>query len=179
MKVLVLCGSPHKDGTTNKLANAFISGVNLKKHKIEKYYLDAKNIHPCSGCDYCSKNGGMCCKRDDMMELYAAVLSADAIVFASPLYYFGMTAQMKLLIDRLYAINAELRKQTYKKAILLTAGADDEPATFEGISRHFDIMVNYLNWQPSGKVLAYGCGEKEDLEGATYLEDARILAENL
>ena len=179
MKVLVLCGSPHKDGTTNKLANAFISGVDLKKHKIEKYYLDSKNIQPCSGCNYCVKNGGMCCKRDDMMELYEAVLTADAIVFASPLYYFGMTAQMKLLIDRFYAINDELRKQTYKKTYLLTAGADDEPEAFEGISKHFDIMVNYLNWQSSGKVLALGCGAKEDLEGTTYLKEAKILAENL
>ena len=179
MKVLILCGSPHKDGTTNKLANAFISGVDLKKHKIEKFYLDSKNIEPCSGCDYCQKNAGMCCKRDDMMELYGSLLTADAVVFASPLYYFGMPAQMKLFIDRFYAINDELRKQTYKKAILLSAGADEDPKVFEAISKHFDIMVDYLNWQPSGKVLALGCAVKEDLEKTTYLEDAKVLAENL
>ena len=80
MNILVLCGSPHKNGTTNALADAFLSGVDTGRHRVEKVILADKKIAPCMGCEYCRSHGGSCIRRDDMDKLIPSVLAADLIV---------------------------------------------------------------------------------------------------
>lgn len=179
MKVLVVCGSPHKNGTTNALAEAFISGIDLNKHQVEKIQLADKKIAPCKGCDYCKKHDGKCVSGDDMELLNPSILEADVLVFVSPLYYFGFTAQLKAFIDRFYAINAGLHAQTEKKAILLTAGADTDDSAMDGIVANYETMVRYLGWKNIGEICAYGCAVKENLVETSYLEEAKKLGESL
>lgn len=138
-----------------------------------------KKIAPCKGCNYCKTHKDQCVSKDDMEALNPAILEADVLVFVSPLYYFGFTAQLKTFIDRLYAINGKLRAQTEKKAVLLTAGADKDEWAMEGIVANYETMVRYLGWQSLGKVCALGCAVKENLTETAYLEAAKELAESL
>ena len=179
MKILVLCGSPHKNGTTNALADAFLSGVDLARHTVEKVQISEKNIAPCLGCEYCRRNEGSCVQKDDMQHLLPAILEADLIVFVSPIYYFGFNAQLKAVIDRFYAVNAQLKLQMEKKAILLTAGGGREEWIPEGIFANYHTMLRYLHWSSLGQVCALGCHVKEHLENSACLEEARKLGASL
>ena len=179
MKILVLCGSPHKNGTTNSLADAFISGINRNRHEVETVQISEKNIAPCLGCEYCRKNEGECVRKDDMAQLIPSILEADIIVFVSPIYYFGFNAQLKAVIDRFYAVNPVLRTQTEKKAILLTAGGGQEEWIPDGIFANYHTMLRYLHWTSLGQVCALGCHVKEQLEKTDCLAEARKLGESL
>ena len=179
MKILILCGSPHKNGTTNALAEAFVSGIDRTKHTVETVQLSQKNIAPCLGCEYCRKNNGACVRKDDMEALIPSILEADLIVFVSPIYYFGFNAQLKAVIDRFYAVNAVLRSQTDKKAILLTAGGGQEEWIPDGIFANYHTMLRYLHWTSLGQVCALGCHVKEQLEKTGCLEEALKLGQSL
>ena len=179
MKILVLCGSPHKNGTTNQLADALISGIDGSRHEVEKVWIGQKKIAPCLGCEHCRHSGGDCIQKDDMQALLPSVLAADVIVFASPIYYFGFSAQMKAAIDRFYAVNGQLKQQTEKKAILLTAGGGKEEWIPDGILANYHTMLRYLNWTSLGQVCALNCHVKEQLEDTGCLQQAKKLGEGL
>jgi multimeric flavodoxin WrbA len=179
MKILILCGSPHKNGTTNALAEALISGIDQSRHEIEKIQLAEKKIAPCLGCEYCKRNDGACVQKDDMAALLPSVLAADVIVFVSPIYYFGFNAQLKAVIDRFYAVNARLKLQTQKKAILLTAGGGKEEWIPDGIFANYHTMLRYLNWTSLGQICALNCHIKDQLAQTTCLEHAKELGRSL
>ncbi|MGN1193549.1 MAG: flavodoxin family protein [Dorea sp.] len=178
MKIMVLCGSPHKNGTTNELADAFIKGAVGAGYEVKKIWLKEKEISPCLGCMYCKKNDGICIQKDDVRGILDDVVEADTVVFVSPLYYFAMTAQLKMLIDRFFAVNGLLRKQK-KKAVLLTAGSDSDEWAMDGVKSHYETMLKYLHWTSVGEIYAYGCTTKEMLEKTDYLEKAEVLGESI
>lgn len=179
MKILVVCGSPHLNGTTNRMADTFIASVDPAKHEVEKVQLSGKNIAPCKACEYCKSHDGNCIAKDDMEALYPSILGADLIVFVTPLYYFGFSAQLKTFIDRFYAVNAKLREQTEKKAILLTAGAGAEEWIMNGLLENYRVMLRYLHWESLAEIYPIKCRTKEDLEGSIYLEEIKKLGAGL
>nr|HPK06979.1 flavodoxin family protein [Aminivibrio sp.] len=108
MNCLALLGSPRKDGNTAALLTSFLDGAVSKGHTVRTVRLQEKKILPCTGCNGCKKDGkgtGRCVLTDDMGGLYPAVLEADVIVHAFPVYWWSMPAQTKLFQDRLYALD--------------------------------------------------------------------------
>ncbi|MDE6318199.1 MAG: flavodoxin family protein, partial [Lachnospiraceae bacterium] len=93
MNILILCGSPHREGTSNTLVKEFIKGAEEAGHRTTVYDCARGNIHPCLGCECCGMNGD-CVQKDDGNEVLKKLLAADAVVFATPVYYFGMSAQL-------------------------------------------------------------------------------------
>ncbi len=156
MDILVLAGSPHKQGTSNTLVKEFVRGAKETGHQITIYDCAYGNIHPCLGCDHCGMNGD-CVQKDDGNEVLAKLLSADAVVFATPVYYFGMSAQLKVMIDRFYARNGAITRKKMKAALITTAWNDDE-VVMKGIKTHFGIIFDYLSFQNRGMILAKGAG---------------------
>ena len=179
MNILLVYGSPHKHGTTHCLAEAFLAGVNRNAHTIDSVWLGEKKVAPCLGCEYCRNHDGSCVHGDDMAQLLPKVLEADLVVFVSPIYYFGFSAQMKAFIDRFYAVNAQLRTQTEKKAILLCAGGGKEEWIPDGILANYHTMLRYLHWESLGHVCALSCHGKEQLAETDYPELAKKLGESL
>lgn len=178
MKILILLGSPHKDGTTAALAGKFAEGAVAAGHEVEKLYLQGMKIASCMGCNACRRNDGQCCLKDDMEQVKPLVKEADLVVFVSPLYYFGFTAQLKQVIDRFYSFNTDLRENP-KKAVLISAGADGDDWAMDGIRTNYEVMCRYLHWENAGEVLAFGSATKESLQGNTYLEEAYNLGKSL
>jgi multimeric flavodoxin WrbA len=109
-----------------------------------------------------------------MIEIILHSLTADAIVLVTPLYYFGMTSQLKRVIDRFYSVNALLRENS-KKLYLIAAGADTDEWAMDGIKAHYKCLCKYMNWQESGMLLAYGLGTRKDVENSEYKFMARKL----
>lgn len=174
ISILVLYGSPHRTGTTKKLAEHFLDGIKDEQFKVQEIWLDGEDINQCKGCGFCKSHDGKCVQQDDMQKIYPMLLKADLIVFASPLYYFGFTAQLKVCIDRFFAMNTALRKQE-KKTVLLTAGNSEEDWIMDGILANYRVMLKYMHWQSAGEVCAIACGNAASLETTDYSEQAEKL----
>ena len=176
MNILILTGSPHKKGTSNTLVEAFQRGAKESGHQIEVYDCARGNIHGCLGCDACGMNGS-CVQKDDGNQVLEKLLMADLVVFATPVYYFGMSAQLKTMIDRFYARNGAITGKHMKASLLATAW-DDNAIVMKGIKTHFEIIFDYLNFQNAGMLLAKGSGNVEMMP-RHYQEEAYKLGKNL
>ncbi len=178
MKVLVLTGSPHLHGTTAFLADEFCIGAKEADNEIIRFDTSKLNIHPCTGCNYCRKNDRKCVFDDEMSQIYPHLLTAEAVVLVTPLYYFGMTAQLKSAIDRFYSAN-ELLREKPKKLFLIAAGADGDSWVMDALESHYKSICRYLRWQEGGTVLAFGAASRKDAENSEYKTMARALGKEL
>ena len=104
MQIIVIKSSPHKVGASNMLADNFIEGAESVGHSVKVFDAGHADIHPCIACNACGMNGD-CVFDDAIPKFQEDLLSSDMVVFATPLYYFGFSAQLKTVIDRFYNIN--------------------------------------------------------------------------
>lgn len=179
MKILVLTGSPHTNGTTALLADEFCDGATQSSHEVIRIDTAKLKISPCLGCNHCRKNSGKCVhESDDMIEVTLQLLNADVVVLVSPLYYFGFTSQLKRVIDRFYSINSLLRESP-KKLYLIAAGADTYDWAMDAIEAHYKALCKYLRWQEGGTLLAYGLSTRQDAENSEYKVMARKLGKEI
>ena len=127
-KVLVLLGSPRRKGNSAILAEQITKGAKSAKAKVETIFLQDKTIAPCKACFTCQKkNSKGCSIQDDMQEIYLKLIDADAWVIASPVYWFNMSAQTKILMDRCFALPAYQKDPFLGKhiAIAMAYGGED------------------------------------------------------
>ena len=178
MKTLILTGSPHSQGTTALLADEVCVGAREVGNEVIRIETAKLDVHPCLGCYHCRNNDGRCVYNDDMTQIYSHLLKVDAVVLVTPLYYFGMTAQLKRVVDRFFAINPILRK-TSKRLHLVAACGDKDEWAMDALVIHFQTLCRYLHWQEGGKVLAIGAYTREDLKDKDYLMLARNLGTEL
>ncbi len=170
MKIVVLEGSPNKKGSSNQLASCFIQGAKEAGHTVTVINAAHANIHPCTGCIYCGYEGP-CIQKDDMEQLRSEILEADMMVFVTPLYYYGMSAQLKILIDRFCAFNSSIQRKHMKSA-LLTVAWNSDGWTFDALKAHYKTLVRYLNLRDMGMVLGKGCGTPAMTEHSKYPRQA-------
>lgn len=156
MKILVIESSPHKKGSSNLLAEHFIRGAKEAGHEVIVFDAGHAELHSCLGCEACGMSGP-CCQKDDMAKLRQQILSADMAVFVTPLYYFGVSAQLKMVIDRFYSFNGELTGKSLKTA-LIVASWDDKDWTMREIQVHYKTLCEYLHFRDQGQILGMGCG---------------------
>lgn len=102
MNVVVITGSPHANGTSAYLADQFIKGAKEAGHTVHRFDAGLETIHPCFGCDHC-RTSGTCIHKDGIGEIAAGFAGSPGVVFVTPLFYFSMSAQLKMVIDRFYA----------------------------------------------------------------------------
>ena len=145
-KVLILNGSPRKKGNTSILAEYLVKFL-IKDQDIKISYLYDFNIKPCADCRACKKGELICILKDGMEELYASIDDSDIMIIGTPIYWFGPTAQTKLLLDRFrpYYVNKKLKGK--RAALILPAGsgASDCDLTIEMFKRSFEALgVEYL-----------------------------------
>ena len=178
MNIVVLTGSPHKKGTSALLADEFVRGAKQAGHKVLRFDAAFEKVKPCKACDHCRRHNGECTHDDAMEDLNPGLIGADLVVFVTPLYYFGMTAQLKRVVDRFYAINAALRSAP-KRAMLLATGADDEAPAMEALVGHYRAICRYLGWKDAGAVLALGVGVRKDIEQTAFPQQAYELGASL
>lgn len=176
MKILVITGSAHRNGTTAILAKSFINGAADAGHEVYRFDAAFKNVHPCIACEKCHNTETGCAFKDDMEELNPHLLETDAIIFISPIYYYSISAQIKAVIDRFYANDTALHKN--KKAALIVTMADDTMETAGGAIALFEGMTNYLEWENAGVIAGIACGDIEALNKTDYSRQAYELGKN-
>jgi multimeric flavodoxin WrbA len=142
MKILGLVGSPRKESNTDLLVNAVLEGAAKNKHTTEKVFLYSLDISPCIDCKACKKGNYQCALKDGMQTLYLKLEEADVIVFGTPLYWYGPSAKMKLLVDRLrpYIASKKLRG---KRAVLVVPSEEGADACNHTVGM-FNLSFKYL-----------------------------------
>ena len=184
-KVLtLLLGSPRKDGNTEKLADALAEGASKKGYEVRKVRLASMNLKGCIDCRKCWSTGKPCIQNDDMNDnVYPDIEAADVLVFASPLYFYSWSTQIKPVWDRLIPFYAKEAPRTLKgkKSILLAAAGDTEESKLEGITVSYKNCLEYLGWESLGEITAPGIYSKGDIEklGEKYLKQAEELGASL
>ena len=177
MKIVVLFGSPNRKGSTNILVEEFRRGAEESGHLVEVIDICHADIHPCTGCVACGYEGP-CVQKDDVDVIRQKLLASDMIVFATPLYYYGMSAQLKTVVDRFCAYNSSLNSRHIKSALLTVAwNADDW--TFEALTAHYKTLVKYINFDDKGMILGYGCGSPAMTQKSRYPQMAYELGRGL
>lgn len=176
MKILVITGSPRKNGNSNTLVDNFIKGAEEAGHSVLRFDSAFKNVHPCIACNKCGMNG-QCVFKDDFEFIRNNIVDADTVVFATPMYYFGISAQIKAVIDRFYAINGQIHVP--KKSVLIMTYADTSTKEAQSIINHYETLLNYLGWSDAGKIIASGVWTEGDVNHTQYTKQAYELGKNI
>lgn len=174
---MILMGSPNRDGSTNILTENFTKGAEEAGHTIETLDVTRMNINPCTGCVACGYEGP-CVQKDDNTIIKSKLFSCDMVVFATPLYYYGMSVQLKKVVDRFCAYNSSLNNRHLKSA-LLTAAWNSNDWTFDALEAHYKTLVRYINFEDKGMILGYGCGTPSMTIRSKYPKEAYKLGRSL
>lgn len=177
MNILVIKSSPHKNGSSNLLADSFIKGAEEAGHTVTVFDAGHVSIHPCLGCNACG-TAGPCVQKDDMAEARKMILASEMIVFTTPLYYYTVSSQLKTLIDRFYAFNGELQSKHLKSA-LIAASWDNNDWTMESLAMYYKTLCRYLNFDDTGMILGTGCGSVPMTKGTLFSQKAYEFGKSL
>ncbi|CAB1081572.1 hypothetical protein D1AOALGA4SA_9222 [Olavius algarvensis Delta 1 endosymbiont] len=182
-KVLVLLGSPRKKGNSTTLAKKIVEGAEAAGAAVEQIYLHGQEIAPCQACYACQKPDSKgCVIDDDMQPIYKKLLAADAWVFASPVYWFSMSAQTKLCLDRCFALLAFGKDVFVGKRIAVAMSYGDADPFVSGCVnalRSFQDASRYVGADMVGMV--YGSAEKPGEIGSnqSLMQEAEALGRKL
>ena len=178
-KIIVLNGSPRKNGNTSALVKAFREGAESAGHTVTEFWLGGMKINGCRGCCAGGKNPeSPCVQKDDMEQIYPAYKEADVVVLASPLYYWTISGQLKCAFDRLFAVaecDPSYTNPRKESALLMAA----EGNGFEETVYWYDRLMGHIGWKDCGKVLCGGVMGVGDIEGKAELEGARRLGASI
>lgn len=168
MKILVMNGSPRKNGNTARLVQAFEKGAEEAGHSVKIENVALKKIGGCKACEYChDKENAICIQKDDMQDIYPAITEADMLVLASPIYYYTMTGQLISALNRTYALGrlAHIKKA----ALILSSGA---PEMYESAIAQYRGVINWWGAVDAGIFTVPGIARSHSLEntGEEWLE---------
>lgn len=175
-KVLVISTSPRKGGNSEVLADEFIRGAVDSGYDAEKICLYDKQINFCKGCLACQKTQ-KCVIRDDASEIIGKMVSADVIAFATPIYYYEMSGQMKTLLDRSNPLYSS--DYAFRNIYLLASAADDDENAVEGAVHGLGGWIAcFEKTHIAGVAFANGVNDVGDISGHSALKKAYELGKN-
>ena len=177
--ILVLTGSPRKDGNSDKMADAFIAGARQSGHAVTKYSTADKKIDGCKDCKNCFRDGNACVIHDDFNSLAPLIEQADMVVFATPVYWFSFPAQIKAVIDRFFSFHIGERPINVAQSALLVCAGDTDASVLEGVIGPYRSMASFLKWKDCGIISATGVNNKNDILKTEFLERALALGKSI
>ncbi len=184
-KILLVMGSPRKEGNSATLAKQVATGAKATGAAVETFYLHTLNIQPCTACDACREDGHKDCVIDDDMEiLYPKLRQADALVIASPIYWFTVSAQTKLFMDRWYALGGpgeDYAAFAGKRIGIVLTYADIDPFASGAVNalRTFQDAFNYVGAEIIGMIYGSASEAGEIGKNRDLMEKAYELGKEL
>ncbi len=168
--IIILTGSMRKNGNTALLAKSFAEGAAINNN-VEIVSVSDYKVNPCIGCNSCfTREVGQCFQNDDMVQIYEKLKNADIVVIASPVYFYGISAQLKAIVDRLHT---PMRNSFHiKKLGLLLVGAAQLPNLFDPVIMQYQMVLDFFKLESIGKVLVRGVKDIGDIVGHTALKEA-------
>ena len=160
-KVLILSGSPRKGGNSDILCDEFARGAIEAGNEVEKIRVAEKKLSPCLGCYFCRDHGGRCVFNDDMADILQKIIDCDVLVLSSPVYFYSICAQLKIVIDRTVARWTEIAN---KDLYYITTAAEEEDDTMDGTLACFHGFAMCIDgYEEKGTLYGKGVAEKGEV----------------
>ncbi|MDE7468566.1 MAG: flavodoxin family protein [Muribaculaceae bacterium] len=177
MKITVITGSPRRNGNTFAMVDAFIKAAEAKGHEVVRFDAAMMHIGGCHACMTCFKTGKACSFDDDFNIIAPHILDADAIVYAMPLYWYSIPAQIKGVIDRVFSFYVAEKPIQGKKMGLICCCEEDDVTMLDGTRIPMERTAALLKWDIVGEVLVPGVYEAGDIAKTDGCSRAAALAE--
>ncbi len=176
-KVLVVSSSPRKGGNSGALAKKFAEGASAAGNEVKVITVQDVDLKFCTGCLYCQSHD-KCVLNDGMNVLYSEFENADVLVFATPVYYYSVSGQLKTFLDRLNPLYP--RKNKFKEVYLLLAAADDDETAMNGSVSDIQGWVDCFNdVELKGVLRGVSVTEKGDILKTDFPEKAYQMGNNV
>lgn len=179
--ILVVTGSARKEGNSMSLAYAFIKGARASGNAVHRFDAANKKILPCRDCANCWRRGKPCMIDDDFNVVAPYIQVSDILVFVTPIYFGGMAASVKLLVDKLHAYLVPQRRRSLKftKAYLIAVGEEDTEDMFDGVKLEFNKILQSFGVTNSEMLLVRKMKDVGDINQGTALNDAYELGSKI
>ena len=178
-KVVVITGSPRNGGNSFAMANAFIDRAKENGHQVVRFDAAMKNVGGCHACETCFQTGKPCTFDDDFNTLAPDILDADAIVFATPVYWYSIPAQIKGVIDKLFSFVVGGKDIAGKECMLSTCCEEADMSVMDGVRVPIERTAALLKWTMAGEVLVPSVLNKGDIDKTDGVAQAVALADKL
>lgn len=178
-KIVVITGSPRKNGNSFAMTDAFIKAAEAKGHTVIRFDAAMKNVGGCHACETCFKTGKACSFDDDFNIIAPDILDADAVVFTTPVYWYSIPAQIKGVIDRIYSLVIGGKDIAGKECALITCCEENDMSVMDGVRIPIERSAALLKWKMVGEVLIPGVLNIGDIKNTDGCEKAAALAEKL
>lgn len=176
-KVLILSGSPRKEGNSDLLCDRFAKGAIDGGNEVEKIRIAEKKVGYCLACYYCTEHGGECVLKDDMAEIMQKIIDCDVLVLASPVYFYSIDAQLKAVIDRTVARWTEVKD---KELYYIVTAADGEKESAETTLACFRGYADCVEGaKEMGVIYGMGVYEKGEIENKPSMNTAYEMGKNV
>lgn len=177
MEITVIEGSPHLKGVSSTMAERFVEGAREAGHNVEVVSVPRLKVGVCRACEACGRSGP-CVQQDDMTAVRSRILASDMLVFVTPVYFCGFSAQLKTVIDRFYSFSANLKTRG-TAAVLIAASADREDWTMDAVRIQYDSLCRYMGFRDAGRVLAVGCPSAQSPSVRDFSDQAYLLGKSV
>jgi len=175
--ILVITGSPRKNGNSFALTDAFIKAAEAKGHAVTRFDAAMQKIGGCHACETCFKTGKACSFDDDFNLIAPQIEKADVIVFTMPVYWYSIPAQIKGVIDRIYSLVIGGKDIAGKECALISCCEEDDLTVLDGVRIPLERSAALLKWNMVGEVLVPGVLNVGDVQKTDGLERAAALAD--
>jgi len=178
-KIVVITGSPRKGGNSDILAEAFITAAESKGHTVQRFDAGRMKIGGCRACNSCFKKDKPCVFEEDFNKIALAIMEADAVVFSTPTYWFSMSAQLKAVLDHMYAFLAggKAGELAGKKAAVFACCMSDDPAILKDVTAPMVKSFGFLKWECVGEVLVTKAANPGDVKNTDGCARAAAIAD--
>ncbi|MBD5366883.1 MAG: flavodoxin family protein [Bacteroides sp.] len=177
MKITVITGSPRKHGNTFAMVDSFIKAAEAKGHEVVRFDAAMMKIGGCHACMTCFKTGKACSFDDDFNIIAPHILDADAIVYAMPLYWYSIPAQIKGVIDRVFSFCVAEKPISDKKMGLICCCEEHDASMMDGVKLPMERTAALLKWDIVGEVLVPGVFVEGDIDKTDGCARAAALAD--
>ena len=176
-KIVVITGSPRKEGNSFVMTEAFIQAAERRGHTITRFDAAMKNVGGCHACETCFKTGKACSFDDDFNTIAPAILEADVVVFTMPVYWYSIPAQIKAIIDKLYSFCVAGKEIAGKGCALIACCEEEDMTVLDGVRVPIERTAALLKWNMVGEVLVPGVLEAGAVDKTDGCKRAAALAD--
>jgi len=178
-KIVVITGSPRKNGNSFAMTNVFIKEAEAKGHTVTRFDAAYHKVGGCHACETCYKTGKACSFDDDFNLIAPSILEADVVVFTTPVYWYSFPAQIKGVIDRLYSFCIVGKDLAGKQCALIACCEEHDLSVLDGVKLPYERTAALLKWNSVGEVLVPGVLNVGDIDKTDGCKQAAALADLL
>lgn len=178
-KIVVITGSPRKNGNSFAMTDAFIKAAEAKGHEVTRFDAAMMKIGGCRACETCYRTGKACSFDDDFNKIAPVILESDTIVFTMPVYWYSIPSQIKAVIDRIYSLVVGGKDITGKECALIACCEEEDWTVLDGVRIPMERTAALNKWKMVGEVLIPGVLNVGDIDKTDGCQQAVALANKI